>query len=765
MFAARIRPASRRVQPDRRMRPILDPLEDRRLLSLTVQYDYSLDTRGFFAQSSRRTLFESTVNAIVSRLGDSLGAIASRSYTVEGVSGNVNVTTTVAANTLKLYVLGKPLAAPTVGNGGSQSLTVSDKYRGQSSTLDYAPAVSSIRFDDDGSTNWFFGSSTSTGVDFRGASTSLGSGNFDFVSSVRHEFLHCLGLTEGNTVFKTKVSGTNFVGGNAKAANRDSPVPLSGSHIATSITSVFNPGTSNGVRRDLTAIEWGMLDDMGWDIVSPPGFYRKYDLLTGGEDGEIVLNVIPSRGVYMMRIDAMNGDQIVVKTFDGTISSLKGVDSYLKIYDSQGRLLVDNDDTTGNKAELRYRPAQGGTFYVAAGTYSQRDHTFTTPSTTTPSSTGFRLSATIATRPDPTADNIASARTATALDLNIAASLNDSSDEDYYRIDATAGRTYKADTSFAGGLPGASIVTIYDAAGRKLAGRSDIDDDYGSASFTAPATGAYYVLVSRYAGSANVDPNQGTIGGGWAFVSSVDGHAGEGTATSANDYSLRITDTTPPPSQPPPGTTPPPPGGTTTPPPVGGITTPPAVTGVALVSRVRGRKVVSITLAYDRSIEPASAGREDQIRRVCKCSQGKPGATHQGARQENRDRQDRQPGHHHPGQAHQGATPGRRPVGSSQHRWPGLDREFRRDRVLTLPPTRGPLVGGRTGGAANVIVMLRVVTKAPPASTSLKLERKFQVSTRGQTRDMSGCSLTPAVAVFRQTASVLRLTGLHDTSW
>ena len=611
------RPSARRKASDKRTRPALESLEARELLTLTVQFDYSLDSRGFFAQSSRKALLESTVNAIVARFGDTLGSIASRDYTFEGVSGNVTVTTAVPANTLKLYLMGKPLADNTAGLGGSNTLTSGGLYRGQASSSDYAPAVSTIRFDDDGTTNWYFGAGTSSGVDANGVATSLSNDNFDFVSTVRHEFLHCLGLSS-NAVFEGLVSGSSFVGPKAEAANHNNAVPLSGpgeAHVGFALTSVLNPSTDTGVRRDLTGVEYGMLQDIGWTVVDPPGFYTKYELLTRGEEGEVDLNVIPSRGVYLLRLDALNGDAIDLTTSDGTTSALKGVDTYLKLFDDQGKLLAENDDATSSstKSHIHFTPAHGGTFYVGASTYAQRGYTFTTASSATVPSTGFRLAAVIDGRPDPGKDNIATVTSSVALGVTMTATLNDSSDLDYVRFDAVAGRTYTATTSLpaAGGYAGASILSIYDAKGHKVAGMAAIPANshggsyYGRASFTAAAGGPFYVAVSRYVGDASVALDAGSVGGGWGFVSSADSYSGGGDHDSANDYALKITDTTPPP--PPPGG-----GGVVTPPPGGGgVVTPPLIQPQVLrvdsVAHAKGKKVTTITLAFNGPITPGSA--------------------------------------------------------------------------------------------------------------------------------------------------------------
>ncbi len=54
-------PRSRRAA----RQPSLEILESRELLALTLQVDYSLDKSGFFQNTSRRTLLEGTLGAIV----------------------------------------------------------------------------------------------------------------------------------------------------------------------------------------------------------------------------------------------------------------------------------------------------------------------------------------------------------------------------------------------------------------------------------------------------------------------------------------------------------------------------------------------------------------------------------------------------------------------------------------------------------------------------------------------------------------------------
>ncbi len=514
-----------------------EALEDRRLLAVSLQLDYSLDGAGFFT-ADRKALLQSTLTAITSRLGDTLAAVSSNTYTITTSTGARTVTTAVAADTLKIYVLGDSLSGSTVGQGGaSWSVIANNAMRGQGAN-DYAPNIGYIRFDNDGSTNWFFGSST----------TGLTSDKTDFVSVARHEFLHVLGMTTTQPTFSRFVQNSTFIGPNAKAAFHGDPVPLSGSHIASQVASVMNPASLNGTREDLRNLEWGILKDMGWDVRTPAGFYRNWDLYTGGDgDGTTTVKIVPSRGVYMMQIDVLAGDKLRLRTRDGTIASEKGVDSYVKIFNAAGQQIDSSDDSAAadGKEDFTHTFATGGTYWVGVSTYDQRNYTFTTPSTATPPSTAFYLEATLTGVADTEPDNIAGATGAIAFNAGTYTRHTTLAgfDYDYYPIEAQAGHFYviKTELPAAGGLSGSTIATVYDATGRKVAGMDD-SSRYGLLNFKPLTSGRYYVLVTSGVGADKValDERHGTIGGG--TVVSGGEYASDFNRTGGSDYTLTIID-------------------------------------------------------------------------------------------------------------------------------------------------------------------------------------------------------------------------------
>jgi hypothetical protein len=525
----------------RRRSPGCEVLEDRRLLAVNLQFDYSLDSSGFFT-ADRRTLLQNTLNAIASRLNDTLAAVSSYTYSITTSSGDRSVTTSVAANTIKLYVFGDSLSGMTAGiGGGNWFVTDNNSMRGQGPN-DYAPNIGHIRFDNDGSTNWYFGSTTS----------GLTSAQTDFVSIARHEFLHVLGFSQGQPTFDRFIQNGTFVGPNAKAAFNNIPVPMNGSHVANSIDSVMNSSTLNGTRKDLRDLEWGMLKDLGWSVsapATPPGFYLNWTLFTDGDgDGKTIVRVNPSRGVYMMRVDVLAGDQLRLLTRDGAAAGEKGVDTYLKIFNSAGQEIDSSDDSSsGGKEDFTHTFSVGGTYWVGASTYDQKGYTYTTPSTFVAPSTAFYLEATLTGRPDSEPDNINGATTPIAFTGGsyFRQTTLAGPDSDYYRVDMAANHTYTVKTALpaAGGLSAPAVITIYDATGRKVAGM-DGSSRYGQVSFKAPVSGRYYVVVQGSAGAAQVRPDEGgiTIGGssyvGSEYSSSYDRGGG-------CDYTLTITDTEP----------------------------------------------------------------------------------------------------------------------------------------------------------------------------------------------------------------------------
>ena len=512
-----------------------------------------------FHDSGAASLLASALDPIAARLENSLAAVPS--ITIDGwpsPSGPFTLTTSVPANTLKIYVFGAPLSGATAGLGGSQSGEIPGN-RGESSNK-FAPAVAYIEFDDDGSTNWYFGSSTTSGVDLQGHQTALtGTEDSDFVTIAIHEFLHGLGFTQGDPVFASYAKNGYFTGPNADQANHNTAVPLSsdGSHVASTVSSVMNPSLTEGVRVPMSALEYGFLEDIGWSVGSAAGLYRQWDLFTGGSSGSDVVQVFPLRGVYLMRVDALSGDNLSLTTADGTASNLKSVSSYLKLFDANGNVIAASGPATGTtKASLNWHFVNGGTFYVGASAVSQNGFTLTGSSTTFNSSQGFVLNANLDGAVDNAPQNIVSANNPFSIGPNGYSSTNIVTDvsSNVYAIDTVPGHTYQAATFLpsGGGFAGPAIISIYDGSGNKLAGMtaapadSDVSGDYGQTSFAAATAGPYYVIVQPYLGDNKIAPNQGSIEVGWGVITSSGEFSANGDRNSGSDYAISITDTSAP---------------------------------------------------------------------------------------------------------------------------------------------------------------------------------------------------------------------------
>ncbi len=122
--------------------------------------------------------------------------------------------------------MGPQLASGTAGTGGPHYSSGGNKYRGQANANDFAPNVSFMQLRQ----RRFH--LVVLRVDNHGGRRSWSAGHADrlrsprFCTVARHEFLHGLGIVRGQPTYDRLVSGTTFVGANAKQANRGNSVPL-----------------------------------------------------------------------------------------------------------------------------------------------------------------------------------------------------------------------------------------------------------------------------------------------------------------------------------------------------------------------------------------------------------------------------------------------------------------------------------------------------------------------------------------------------------
>jgi hypothetical protein len=298
--------------------------------SLVVDVDYSLDRNGFFNVPSRRTLIEKTLQSVASRLTDTLTAISPSGSNTWSASfldpGNGSVTSkenlSMGQNRLRVFVGGYAMNGPLaigggggfqVGSGSSQAFKDAVKGRGQSGALlskptDVAPWGGSIAFNT--SIDWYFGE----------APPPTGNQQFDFVSTVAHEFMHSLGIGT-TTPWDNLVVGGTFTGPRS-VEKYDGPgnVPLSADlqHWADGTTDAGQPSAMDkvalrGVRVLPNPLDYAGLDDIGWNVAYSSarltinhtypdnGTYAPKVTLTGSNLGAIattasvsVTNVAPS---------------------------------------------------------------------------------------------------------------------------------------------------------------------------------------------------------------------------------------------------------------------------------------------------------------------------------------------------------------------------------------------------------------------------------------------------------------------------------------
>lgn len=257
---------------------------------VAISFDYSLDTGGFFTDSSRKTLLQSAANSITSRLADTLDAITPGGGNTWGAviinpttgTSTTLTDTTIPANTLVIYVGGRDLPGSVLGQGGPGGFTATGfapflttlQTRGEigAPTTEFGPWGGSIAFDN--ATSWYFDSDPST--------SDVPGGQVDFYSVALHELGHVLGIGLAGS-WTGKISGTDFTGANSKAAHNGVNVPLEtdGGHWLNGTLSVLpgtvisqeaamDPSITIGGRKLFTELDYAGLSDIGWSVVPEP---------------------------------------------------------------------------------------------------------------------------------------------------------------------------------------------------------------------------------------------------------------------------------------------------------------------------------------------------------------------------------------------------------------------------------------------------------------------------------------------------------------
>lgn len=279
----------------------VNPLEDRLTPAVTVRFDYTYDTSGFFSDPVRQAALERAANDLTSGMTDDLAAIVPSggnswvAFTARPDTGaSLHLSNlSLAAGEVLIFVGARPLPGATVGQATlitpSGSATGSDAWRnlvrgrGQVGALEASPTDTalwggSMVFDSE--EEWYFGADPN-GVPF---------GSSDFQGTALHELMHLFGFTDSNLAFRRHVSGYTF-NGSASVAEYGGPVPTEQVYLTNAVTGEFIrtapshwsqevlsrgqtptmvPATINGARAPFTALDRAALRDIGWEINHVP---------------------------------------------------------------------------------------------------------------------------------------------------------------------------------------------------------------------------------------------------------------------------------------------------------------------------------------------------------------------------------------------------------------------------------------------------------------------------------------------------------------
>ncbi|QDT11344.1 calcium-binding protein [Planctomycetes bacterium K23_9] len=291
----------------RRRRLTAETLETRINFSVSIAIDYSLDTQGFFGNTSARDALEDVAADISSRLNDSFNAITpsgSNSWDLRffhpatGAYGAHVVNPTIAADEYRIYAGGRELGGNTLGSagpggfsaGGNQAWFDAIRQRGQTGVAtdtDFAAWGGSVAFDSVGTT-WHYDETT----------TGLVGGESDFRSVAYHELIHALGFGSADS-FDAWISGGQFTGPAALGEyDFGGNVPLYSdlSHFADGTTdggqeTAMDPIITSGTRKFPTPLDWAVMTDIGWEVTANQVYVAGNDLIVDGTEDANVITV------------------------------------------------------------------------------------------------------------------------------------------------------------------------------------------------------------------------------------------------------------------------------------------------------------------------------------------------------------------------------------------------------------------------------------------------------------------------------------------
>lgn len=381
----------------------LEALDAREVPAVNIVFDYSLDTKGFFNDSSRRALLDKAATMIEARLNDTLGSISpggSNSWkpTINhpgtGQKYQLPTSTRIAANTIVVYAGGRDLPDNTLAKGGAGSFSASGSSawlksvqgRGEpgvvkASPTDVAPWGGSITFDTIG-TKWHFGTTTE----------GLETNESDFLSVGMHELGHVMGLGASKS-WERLISDGTFTGANAKAEfGGNVPLHFDKDHYghfdygteSDDLEAAMDPDLNDGARKLFGDLDFAAMKDIGWEVsTSNNTIYQAKNKLAKpladtGAIGEglgvsFVSQIESLKDVDIYRIYAGAGVTLSVgvsKTSGGT-----PMNTYLKLFDTSGKILKSaNQAGKGGNDHFEFTSTRADYYFVAVSSYDNRNY-------------------------------------------------------------------------------------------------------------------------------------------------------------------------------------------------------------------------------------------------------------------------------------------------------------------------------------------------------------------------------------------------------
>jgi hypothetical protein len=268
----------------------IESLEDRSLLTVSFDFDYSLDKSNFFDTPEKRAALQQVGDMLSAHLNDVLTAItpgAGNTWLATFVDPSTGSYTSlpnlsIGQSSLVVFVGGRDFPTGQVAEGAFGGFTASGSpawedtlaARGQAGALvspgqlatDFGPWGGSLSFDSQG-TDWYYGASAS----------GIGSNQTDFMSVAMHELGHLLGFGESES-FIRQVVGSSFTGPNSIAAYDgigDPPLSSDRGHWQDGLTDggqevAMDPTLAPGARKLFTGLDYAALNDIGWNSNSTP---------------------------------------------------------------------------------------------------------------------------------------------------------------------------------------------------------------------------------------------------------------------------------------------------------------------------------------------------------------------------------------------------------------------------------------------------------------------------------------------------------------